>query len=306
MAENGSLPSPISDKNKKQSSFPRLFTGLSNLKAFSEIEVPVMSPTSILDISKPFSVLKNPFWSELNTNSPRTPEPETRHKLETKGIGLGIVDVLKDENLDPKESKSETRTVLFGSQLKIQIPPLVPCVLSPQDSPKSPVEFGIKTRNQLSSFSSVVSPSPAKKPILNSANSGLETPNSPQVYTGCLSASDMELSEEYTCVISRGPNPKTTHIFDNCIVESCCSAICLSPLRKENNGFIANDQLTYPSESFLSFCYACKKNLDQGKDIFMYRGERAFCSSECRFQEMMLEEEGMDKLDPGDVYGACS
>ncbi|KAJ0034953.1 hypothetical protein Pint_24792 [Pistacia integerrima] len=304
MADNGSLPSPttITDKNRKPTSFPRLFTGLT--KSFSETEAHVMSPTSILDISKPFSVLKNPFWSEPNPHTPRTPEPEARHKLDSKGIGLGIVDVLEDVKSDSKESKPESRMVLFGSQLKIQIPPLVP---SPQDSPMSPAEFGIKTRNsQLSSISSVLSPTPAKKSTFGSVNSGLETPNSPQVFTGCLSATEMELSEDYTCVISHGPNPRTTHIFDNCIVESCCGVVGLSPLRKENNGITAFDQISYPSESFLSFCYTCKKNLGQGKDIYMYRGEKAFCSSECRFQEIMWEEEG-DQLDPVDEgYGNCS
>ncbi|KAK1593008.1 hypothetical protein Q3G72_034380 [Acer saccharum] len=301
MAESVSLPSPTSDKYRKQKSFPRRFTGLTTLKSFSEAEAaPMMSPTSILDISKPFSVLKNPFWPESNPHTPRTPESETRHKLDSKGIGLGIVDVLKDNESYPKESKPETRTVLFGSQLKIQIPPLLnPSVLiSPQDSPKSPCEFGIKTKNsQLGSFSSGLSPSPPrKKSPFGSDNSGLETPNSPQVlFTGSLSASEMELSEEYTCVISRGPNPRTTHIFDNCIVESCCGVVGFSALKKESNGFAANDRsLSYPTENFLSFCYSCKKNLVQGKDIYMYRGEKAFCSHECRYQEMMLEE-GLEK-----------
>ncbi|XP_044500482.1 FCS-Like Zinc finger 8-like [Mangifera indica] len=298
MADNGSLPSPATttDNNRKPTSFPRLFTSLT--KGISETELPVMSPTSILDISKPFSVLKNPLWSEPSPQTPRTPEPEARRKLDSKGVGLGIFDVLQDVESDSKESKPETRMVLFGSQLKIQIPP--------QDSPMSPSEFGIKTRNsQLGSFSSVLSPSPAKQSTFGSVNSGLETPNSPQVFTGCLSATEMELSEDYTCVISHGPNPRTTHIFDNFIVESRCGVVGLSPLRKENNGITTIDQINYPSENFLSSCYACKKNLGQGKDIYMYRGEKAFCSRECRFQEMMLEE-GVDQLDPVDGYGNCS
>ncbi|CAN1246712.1 FCS-Like Zinc finger 8 [Linum grandiflorum] len=68
----------------------------------------------------------------------------------------------------------------------------------------------------------------------------------------------MELSEDYTCVISRkGTNPKTTHIFDNCVVENY---FCLS---SENS---MND-----SRDFLSFCYTCKKSLEQKRDIFIYR-----------------------------------
>ncbi|XP_042505675.1 FCS-Like Zinc finger 8-like [Macadamia integrifolia] len=98
--------------------------------------------------------------------------------------------------------------------------------------------------------------------------SSLEIFATPLVFTSCLSASEMELSENYTCVISHGPNPKTTHIFDNCIVESCCGVVRFSASRKENF-FSACSR--FPSENFLSFCYACKKNLGQGKDISMIK-----------------------------------
>ncbi|KAJ0927931.1 putative Zf-FLZ domain-containing protein [Helianthus annuus] len=65
-----------------------------------------------------------------------------------------------------------------------------------------------------------------------------------------LSLSEMELSEEYT---RADPDPKSAW------------------------------------ESFLSFCHTCKKNLEDDCDIFIYRGEKAFCSEECRCQEMALE-----------------
>ena len=44
-----------------------------------------------------------------------------------------------------------------------------------------------------------------KKSGFGSANSGLDAPNSPRIFTGCLSATEMELSEYYTCVISHRP-----------------------------------------------------------------------------------------------------
>lgn len=139
-----------------------------------------------------------------------------------------------------------------------------------------------------------------KKSLFGSANSGMETPNSPRVFAGCLSASEMELSEDYTCVITHGPVPRTTHIFDNCIVESCCGVVGFSTsLKKDNNRFLG-DGSSYPPNNFLSFCSACKNKLEQGKDIYMYRGERAFCSSECRYQAMQLEE-GIDGVDPDDA-----
>lgn len=183
MADYGSLSSPTDKYRKPTSSIftsPRLFTSFSS-KGFTDTES-VMSPTSILD-TKPFSALKTPFWSDTRTNTPRTPKPENkshRDKLDSRGVVLGLVDALTDEKSDPKISKPETRMILFGSQLKIQIPPLPPSVISPNvDPPMSPGDFGIKTRNsQLGSFSPLLSPSSLKKSPFTSSNSGLENSNS--------------------------------------------------------------------------------------------------------------------------------
>ncbi|KAL0561407.1 hypothetical protein IC582_001833 [Cucumis melo] len=280
----GCLPSPTSNSRKLSSSFfgsPRLFTSSSS-KGLSETEA-VMSPTSILE---PFLGLRNSFWGE--SNSPRTQLTESKRPWDSKGIGLAIVDGLTEENSDPKPSKPDTRMVVLGSQLKIQIPPLPPFVSTVDDSPISPIEFGIKTRNShLGSLSPVSSLSPAKKSAFGFSSSGQETPNSPLVFTGCLSAGEIEQSEDYTCVISHGPNPKTTHIFGDCVIESGSGVY--SPVRKENGYF--RDRTSFSPENFLSFCNNCKKNLEEGKDIYLYRGEKAFCSHECRYQEMMLEEE---------------
>ncbi|KAI3892234.1 hypothetical protein MKX03_030202 [Papaver bracteatum] len=45
----------------------------------------------------------------------------------------------------------------------------------------------------------------------------------------------------------------------------------------------------YPPSDFLSSCYLCRKML-HGKDIYMYRGEKAFCSTECRYQQIAADE----------------
>ncbi|KAI3965393.1 hypothetical protein MKX01_042874 [Papaver californicum] len=45
----------------------------------------------------------------------------------------------------------------------------------------------------------------------------------------------------------------------------------------------------YPPSDFLSSCYLCRKKL-HGKDIYMYRGEKAFCSTECRYQQIAADE----------------
>ncbi|KAK6258913.1 Zf-FLZ domain - like 4 [Theobroma cacao] len=41
---------------------------------------------------------------------------------------------------------------------------------------------------------------------------------------------------------------------------------------------------------FLRSCCLCKRRLAPSRDIYMYRGDTAFCSSECREQQMKQDE----------------
>ncbi|VVA98714.1 unnamed protein product [Arabis nemorensis] len=222
----------MADTNQKQSKttpFPRLFTAFTSFKSFTENDA-VASPTSIL---------KNPFGSD---NS-KTQEPETRLKPEPKRIGLAIVDsLIQEDNPEPGFSKPRSGTILFGSQLRIRVP----------DSPRSSSDFGIKTRN-----SPITSP-----PEKSVSGSGL---GSPRIFTGYFSTSDMELSEDYTCVTCHGPNPRTIHIFDNCIVESKPGVVFF----RSSDPINESDYL--PPDGFLSSCCNCKKTLGPRDDIFMYR-----------------------------------
>ena len=45
---------------------------------------------------------------------------------------------------------------------------------------------------------------------------------------------------------------------------------------------------------FLRACSLCKRRLVPGRDIYMYRGDSAFCSLECR-QQQMNQDERKDK-----------
>ncbi|GJS78901.1 reverse transcriptase domain-containing protein [Tanacetum coccineum] len=56
------------------------------------------------------------------------------------------------------------------------------------------------------------------------------------------------------------------------------------------------DDIKAADAHFLSTCHECNKQL-HGKDIYMYRGEKAFCSIECRSMEIALmeKEESMKK-----------
>ncbi|KAK8565383.1 hypothetical protein V6N12_058946 [Hibiscus sabdariffa] len=238
MADHSSQTSPAAqDYTKRIPSFfhsPRFKAFTS--KALPETEA-IKSPTSILDSRPLFPFALNPPKSP-KTFSPENPEP--------KGIGLAILDTRSE---DSTSREPNNKKVLFGTELRVQIPPL------------PPTDFGIKTRNSHLS------------PTFGSPYSGIHMKDSP-----CISVTEMELSEDYTCVISHGPNPRTTHIFDNFIVENYCR--------------VPDNKPKTTSQSFLSFCHACKKNLEQEIDIYIYRGEEAFCSPECRYQEMLLDGDG--------------
>ncbi|XP_078172854.1 protein INCREASED RESISTANCE TO MYZUS PERSICAE 1-like [Carex rostrata] len=55
--------------------------------------------------------------------------------------------------------------------------------------------------------------------------------------------------------------------------------------RRNSADFVGAD-----SAPFLRACGLCKRNLGPGRDTYMYRGEVAFCSLECRQQQMNLDE----------------
>ncbi|XP_020591701.1 protein MARD1-like [Phalaenopsis equestris] len=196
-------PSPSAKRSSPISSLfvsPKLCVSFSP-KSFSDSEA-IMSPTSILE-SKLFSAINKPFSTEKSHRKPYCGNEDS------SAIGLALVDSLTKENLEKKTLNRNSRMVLFGSQLKIQIPSVktssCSSAVSVDQSPRTPIEFGIKNKNlQLALHSpAALQPSP------------------PRIFTGRLSPKEMELSEDYTCVISYGPNPKKTHIFDNCVVESC-------------------------------------------------------------------------------------
>ncbi|KAL6634677.1 hypothetical protein ACP70R_027348 [Stipagrostis hirtigluma subsp. patula] len=45
------------------------------------------------------------------------------------------------------------------------------------------------------------------------------------------------------------------------------------------------------ASSFLQRCSLCHKELAEGTDIYMYRGDRAFCSVECRCRQIFMDED---------------
>ncbi|XP_066327015.1 FCS-Like Zinc finger 2-like [Miscanthus floridulus] len=42
--------------------------------------------------------------------------------------------------------------------------------------------------------------------------------------------------------------------------------------------------------SFLKACFLCKRELSPDKDVYMYKGDQGFCSEECRWQQILVDE----------------
>ncbi|MBA0829832.1 hypothetical protein Goarm_014410 [Gossypium armourianum] len=185
------------------------------------------------------------------------------------------------------ETKSGDSSLVFGNEeVPLETKPdswLSPSfIASTQSSDSSPKNFcsenrtiGINSSPQL-----VTKPSSLPTPLGHTS--------------GSLSAHEIELSEDYTCIISHGPNPKTTRIFGDCILE--CHNDELTNFDKTAEqvprfGKNTETSTAYPSDEFLSFCYSCKKKFKKEDDIYMYRGEKAFCSTDCRSEEIFAEEE---------------
>ncbi|KAJ8534728.1 hypothetical protein K7X08_016456 [Anisodus acutangulus] len=95
----------------------------------------------------------------------------------------------------------------------------------------------------------------------------------------------IEECEEYTCVISHvGSNLiKKREYFDGQFIGNTNSNAYHKAV---NDG---GDTAMFRTADFLNSCFLCKKHL-QGLDIFMYRGEKAFCSAECRCTQISIDE----------------
>ncbi|XP_037428693.1 FCS-Like Zinc finger 8-like isoform X1 [Triticum dicoccoides] len=215
-----------------------------------------MSPTSILETKQFCCSALPPFLSERSLRKAHmemaAPEPAS----------VGLADVLREHG----DAKAGGRKVVFGSQLRIQVPSGRAAELV-----SSPIEFGVKNRD------AVLSPARRFLPEVVSSPTA-------RVFAAGVAPGEAAMSEDYTCVISRGPNPRTRHIFDDCIVESCGDAL----VDKADSG-PGGDAV--PASGSLSSCHACRRQLaGHANDTFIHRGGRAFCSDECRYQEMIFDE----------------
>uniref|UniRef100_A0A7N0UCX6 Uncharacterized protein n=1 Tax=Kalanchoe fedtschenkoi TaxID=63787 RepID=A0A7N0UCX6_KALFE len=216
----------------------------------------VMSPTSMLDTKHVFGPRTPSLLDKKAIDSPE-PSITSKHPWENSGsgaIGLAII-TSDDEDLIEHPSKITTQASVFGSQLKIQVPPVSPTTPPAiTDFTRSPSDFGTKTRNL----------------TLLSPSSSFRKRDAPGVLARQLSVAEMELSEDYTCVISHGPNPKTTHIFDDYILGSYSGVLSLLESTRSDSCFLPDaDNLDDASGGA-----NCQEDLGTEKAT---RGAEAYC-----------------------------
>nr|KYP46916.1 hypothetical protein KK1_031487 [Cajanus cajan] len=258
----------------------------------------VWSPTSPLDC-RLFSNLSNPF----SVKSPR-PLFQTGHKKQFDGskVGLGIISSLVNEIELNKEiiiGKFQRKSIIFGPQVKTAILKFsnnnhesLALYLKSNSLPKNYViSLPSETKKNTSTLMSLPPATSRGSQVDNSLKiKSNSLPISIDFSKGCigsLSAREIELSEDYTCIISHGPNPKRTHIFGDCILE-CHNNDFTEFSKKEEPEVPAFSEVSspYPSDNVLSFCYSCNKKLVKEEDIYRYRGGKAFCSFDCGSEEL--------------------
>ncbi|KAJ0983757.1 hypothetical protein J5N97_002113 [Dioscorea zingiberensis] len=44
------------------------------------------------------------------------------------------------------------------------------------------------------------------------------------------------------------------------------------------------------NSGFLKSCFLCRRELSPNKDVYMYKGDQGFCSVECRYTQMVVDE----------------
>ncbi|XP_074563872.1 FCS-Like Zinc finger 8-like [Curcuma longa] len=102
-----------------------------------------------------------------------------------------------------------------------------------------------------------------------------------------LSVSEIEQSEDYTCIISHGPNPKMTHIFGDCILENHFRG---SSSFKNSDNKEEEDSLSCCGNKALCSCYCCAQErlMEQKMEIFSAGSTSSSFHEESLLDEMAL------------------
>ncbi|TVU17179.1 hypothetical protein EJB05_33196 [Eragrostis curvula] len=294
---------------------PRLLVGLKC--APSDCDSPAArSPTSPLDL-RPFAALGGSLL-----RSPRSPRSWDSHRV---GLG-GIVDTLAE----PAAADATKNRRLLGPQMRpssFKLPQRLakPATSQPRDCAHPSPELGkgettttdagaggmpvpcSRSYEELKSGPEAAAPGGAQLGAAGSHSADLDkfpAPGSlpasiggPRRYIGSVSATEVEQSEDYTCIIAHGPNPKTTRIYGDCILEPV--TVCVPDGESMEAMEVKEAAESYwlvkcSGEEFSpESCLSCKEKLDGNNNACIRRGENGFgfCSVKCRDQEILVEEE---------------
>ncbi|CAH8391465.1 unnamed protein product [Eruca vesicaria subsp. sativa] len=266
-----------------------LLIGLKNNKCISDSDF-VRSPKSPLEI-RMLSTMADPFFLKSSL---------TAHLNCCCGpakVGLSIVDSLGDDRILSPDVVFGPSLRIKSSEIRDKHPKLFPDTKPIKiEKERSGVVFEIGETEQIGlrnrSFSA--NDCPSKTHVLSQSKVGggaegyIPRIGSENAFSCPLSEDEMEMSEDYTCIIKHGPNSKTTHIYGDRVLE--CHK---NEDNKEKSVETELDSM-FPLDNFLSVCNFCNKKLEVGEDIYMYRGEKAFCSAECRAEEMAIDEEDIE------------
>ncbi|XP_019189883.1 PREDICTED: uncharacterized protein LOC109184342 [Ipomoea nil] len=318
----------LEHKNNSFCNIPGLFLGFNRKGSESGS---LSSPTCTLDL-RVFSSFANRFKFRRSSNE------GSQKPWDCSKVGLSIIGSLDDEleQMGKTSPRSESKSIVFGPQMQSfqmhfgSFETVCAQTKPPgfEKSGSSDVLFvsGDSPLYQ-DSFGDIRSCSPDSGQSgsqLSCSNSNSELISSSLVFekgmnpevsskpASSISAIEIQRSEYYTCVKTHSPYPKVTHIFGDCILEWPNHELTDSSKKGEkgielpmamgtSDGF--KNRTAYPSSDFLSFCHHCKKELD-GEDIYIYRGEKAFCSSSCRSEEILIDDddEGSEKTNFGDEF----
>lgn len=187
-------------------------------------------------IEKVVSTLKENESAE-SSSSPTTPENDNEStNVESTGVGLGIVEALVGEDKDNSEditvANTESPRVLLGVQVK----------------------------------GDTLSTSETQGPTTNSQDGTLE---SPIVMISNMTPREIMMSEEYTRITYRGPNPRVVHMYKDVIIHnSFFEDVSSDPLYEEQE---EEEGGAGEEESFEIFCHFCRKKISCPEDVFMWR-----------------------------------
>lgn len=244
------------------------------------------SPTSPLD----FGVFAN-FGGLF---SPRSPAPSSprfgqRNKWVCDKVGLSVLSSIASSIREGDEGQSDysfrRENILLAPQIKVNVnrrPELSselfddPCIKS-NSLPKNYAAASLSDAVNIHPHPCDSITDVWDTIVVEERNSPRRSSSSPmdiissQASSHSLSGREMALSEDYTCIISHGPNPKTTHIFGDCILDCDPKELGGLGTKEEIEKPEGDDSVpNFPDDSFSRLC-SCTGKPQDCQNIHIHR-----------------------------------